>query len=229
MNRANPIENLIYLILTSVQVCFWSLSVTASPNLNPPSPSLSTESNTGSYDEIEASAPDRHELSKSSFDSLVISEADSATAPPPPSRSDFIPLLKPQRISLSTSFFSGPHQDKKSKLIYLFGMDYRHPINHSLWNHVGFSLGGGGTNPFLFISQEDYLRNYWKYLKSWHYLIQLELDHSQGFGSLFSWNHYMGGAGVSLALDDQLDLLLSIFPLSSRGGGIEIKINYLIF
>lgn len=225
MNRANLLENLIYLILTSVQVCFLSIPTFAAPNLNPPAPPPSIES---AEDTKATTIKDTSSNSTAPLDSLIIAEPDSIDSRPKPS-SSFIPAFKPSRVSLSTGFFSGPHQDEKSKLIYLFGMDYRHPVNHSLWNHVGFAIGGGGTNPFLFVSQETYLRNYWKYLKSWHYSVQLELDHSQGFGSLFSFNYYMGGAGASFEVFDKLDLSLSIFPLSSRGVSIELKFNYLTF
>lgn len=220
MNRANPLENLIYLILTSVQVYFFCLSSSAAPNLNPPSPPPPTEKAT----EKNSKATD---ISPAPLDSLIISEPDSL--PPSTPRSSSFFQIKPKRISFNTGLFSGPHQEEKSKSIYLFGMEYHHPVNHSLWNHVGFMIGGGGTNPFLFVSQETYLRNYWKYLKSWQYLIQLELDHNQGFGSLLSFNHYMGGVGASFEMADKLDLSLLVFPLSSRGMGVEIKLNYLIF
>lgn len=220
MNRANPLENLIYLILTSVQVYFLSVSASAAPNLTPPSLPRPTE-------KAEESLPETSDISPAPLDSLIISEPDSTPKNTPHSSSFF--KIKPKRISFSTGLFSGPHQEEKSKSIYLFGMEYHHPVNHSLWNHMGFMIGGGGTNPFLFISQEAYLRNYWKYLKSWQYLIQLELDHSQGFGSLVSFNHYMGGAGASFEVYEKLDLSLLIFPLSSRGMGMEIKFNYLVF
>lgn len=220
MNRANLLENLIYLILTSVQVYFLSLPATAAPNLTPPTPPRLTE-------KAEEPILETNEISPAPLDSLIISEPDSIQNATP--RSSSIPLITPDRISLSTGLFSGPHQEEKSKSIYLFGMEYQHPVNHSLWNHVGFMIGGGGTNPFIFISQEAYLRNYWKYLKSWQYLVQLELDHSQGFGSLFSFNHYMGGVAATFELYQKLDLSLLIFPLSSRGVGMEIKLNYLVF
>jgi len=161
------------------------------------------------------------------MDSLILSEPDQSiknksTTPSPRH------AIKPNRVSLSTGLFSGPHQDSKSKFIYLFGMDYQDPINYSLWNHFGFSVGGG-SNPLIYLGQESYLRNYWKYLKSWQYLIQLELDSSQGLGALLSINHYMAGLGLSLMFSDKLDFIISAYPLSSRGVGAEIKFKFLVF
>lgn len=221
MNRANLVENLIYLFLTSVQVCLLYPTLHAAPQIEPPKlpfPSENREETTAPYSVSESSlAP---------LDSMSISEPDDEQAPT--SKTTAFTFLKPHRLSLSAGFFTGPYQDLKSNSVYLLGMDYQHPPIGSIRNHVGFSVGSG-SHPFLYARREIYIRNIWKYLKSWSYSVQLELDTHQGAGALLSFNHFMGGAGISLTLHDQLDLLFLFYPVSSRGLGGEIKISSLIF
>jgi len=222
MTRANLLENLIYLILTFVQLSLLSSPCLASPNLEPPSKKTSLENSTDSTMPLE-------NPSQAPLDSLILSEphpnpsSDKRFSPDSPSYS----IVK-NHFVLTAGIYNGPYDDSKSKFIYLLGAEYKDPLNFSLWNHYGFFIGGS-THPLLYFSQESALRNYWKYLKSWSYRIQLEVDTSQNLGAFLSFNHYSGGVGLSFELTSQIDFSLHLLPLSSRGVGIESTFSYLIF
>lgn len=222
MTRANLLENLIYLILTFVQLSLLSSACLSSPNLEPPSKKASLENSTDSVTPL-------HNPSQAPLESLILSEPN----PNPPADKVSSPdtssyAMVKNRFLLTAGIYNGPYNDSKSKFIYLVGAEYKDPLNFSLWNHFGFFIGGA-TNPLLYFSQESALRNYWKYLKSWNYRIQLEVDASQNLGAFLSLNHYSGGVGLSFELTPQTDFSLHLLPLSSRGVGIESVFSYLIF
>lgn len=138
-----------------------------------------------------------------------------------------IPQTK-KHISFTASHFSGPHQDKLKGSFSFIGLSYQKMVGPKQWLCTGFSVSGN-LNPLLYFSDEISFHTINSFLKSWQYIGQLEVDTDQGLGSFFSLSYYMMGVGARKDLSPNTDLILNVFPLSTRGSAIEIKINYLIF
>ncbi len=131
-------------------------------------------------------------------------------------------------FSLQMGYHMGPYDDEKMLSIYTLGADIQYAFDPSEKAHVGLLIANK-SNPFIYISRESYLRNYWRYLKSWSYLVELEVDSKQGLGAFLSFNRYSIGAGMSFSLSSNIDLHLNLLPISSRGASGEVLISYLTF
>jgi hypothetical protein len=214
MNRQRFIENLIYLFLTYVQAFTWSPSLLASPNLNP---TQQTEGSTSVEQQPETSL---------NLESMNIVNAE---AKPRASEGFDLLLSVKDQFSFIVGAYQGPYLDEKTFLVYTYGLDYQIPESPSDRLHMGFVLGAKGEpNPILYLNREVYLRNVWKYLKSWNYGAQLEVDTGQALGSFFSLSHYSAGCGVSFSLSTRWSMTLNAHFLSTRGLSTHIQFGYLL-
>lgn len=214
MTRQSLVANLIYLILTYVQGTLWSSQLMATPYMQMrPAQTNSVDSKDGSSD-----------LSR--MESLSISEAKAEGNPEGTEHTFDISTLRP--FAFQAGYYGGPYQQEKISSVYTLGFDIQYAIDPSDKFHLGLLISDK-SNPFIYLARESYLRNYWKYLKSWSYLAELEIDATQGLGAFFSLNQYSGGVGVTFSLSPRVDLLTNLLPLSTRGPSAEIRINYLAF
>lgn len=213
MNRRRLVENLIYLILTYVQVTIIAFPAAASPNLEP-----SAEAAEVTYPEVDKSGTPQ-------IDSLSVSDPN-----------DYQPIAeKPEwhenvhdRVSFIAGLYSGPQVDVANQSLFVIGADYILKKDPSDKIHVGFKASST-RNPFLFISRELYLRNYWRFLKSWSPILQLEFDSMQGFSAPFAFNYYSAGASLTFYITPPVELSVNLLPVSSRGIALELLFNYLAF
>lgn len=213
MNLHLRLANLIQFILTYVQTSLFCSLVIAAPNLLPPpkSPGKDLPVNVGDK--------------SLEMDALSISEATSHSKNYEPS---LIDAYLRRRFSLTAAFYTGPHLEDNTKIIYLTGIDYQYPLDPSRKWHGGFSISNS-PNPLIYFSDEFFFRKGWPLLKSWNYTVQLEVDSAQGLGALYSLNHYMAGVGASLELLDSLDLDMNVYFLTLRGISGEVKLRWLVF
>lgn len=212
MTRQNLVANLIYLFLTNVQVVLFSPLLVAAPNIDPVvSPSIVDEPTSTAIDE-------------SKKESMAISEPGSQL----PALAKPLFQSSPLPTSLTLVTYIGPYGEDKSTTNFMYGLDIEVPVNPSEKYHLGFLISAK-PNPMISVSHELYLRNIWKYLKSWNYKLNLEVDSAQGLGSLLSLNHYMGGVGLTLSLYDRWFCQFEAFAISTRGFASEIAISYLLF
>lgn len=213
MNRQNLVANLIYLILTYVQVFLWIDSANASPNLEPSITSTQELSN----------SPVPDELSK--LDSIAISGINEKH---PIVEVSAITNQLHDRISFSGGVYFGPYLDEKAKVLPVIGFDYLETIDPSIKNHYGLKLSKE-RNPFIFVSNENSIRNSWRSIKSWNLIFNLEVNTDQGLGAFTSLNHYMGGLGLNFFTSSRIVLSVNFYPISIRGPSGEIILSSLIF
>lgn len=132
------------------------------------------------------------------------------------------------RVSFVGGVYFGPHFDEANQTLFVLGGDYILKKDPSDKIHVGFKVSST-RNPFLYLSRELYLRNYWPPLKSWSPILQLELDSIQGFGAPVAFNYYSAGAGLTFYLYPPIDMTFNFIPMSSRGISFELLFSYLAF
>lgn len=210
MNRQSFVENLIYLTLTYVQCCLWGALSFAAPQANPP------------LNSMEVSTPSTDLTGDARIESLNISsEQERKQKSPSLTWADSLH----NRLSLSTNIFTGPYQDQKTHTLALLGLDFSLPIDPSEKWHLG-ALVGASPNPFLLVSHESYLRNYWTYLKSWSFRVLLEADSRQQLSAFLNSNNFCGGAGLTFVVAERLDLNVDAYPLSSRGPALLLGLAY---
>lgn len=195
-----------------VQAVVFCHSALAAPSLEP-----SNEATEVTYPSIDTTGAPK-------LDSLTPSEPD---AERPPSKKDWTSSIR-DRVSLSVGFFSGPHLEETNVNLLIFGIDFVRPFDPSDKVHFGMMFNNT-RNPMAYLARENYLRNYWKYLKSWSSILQLEIDSKQNLSAFFSINHYSAGAGLTFFTIEPVELSVNLLPLSSRGVSAEVKVSCLIF
>jgi hypothetical protein len=222
------VANLIYLTLTYVQLSLRPLLLMtalmttpawAIPNLDP---AVTTEAPPTDGGNGEKSAPE----GQASAELESVSMADQNAARPN-LRGHGWRFVFDERLSLSTGIYYGPSESAAQKTLVLFGVDYQLPVNPSEINHLGLAVSST-PNPRLYLARESYLRNYWRFLKSWSYLLQLELDSQQQLGSFLSTRYYMAGVGLNFSWGSGFESTLNVFPFSGREPAAEIKLNYVL-
>lgn len=221
MNAQRMDANLICLFLTSILTyvqplpLVLTLATTAAramPNLDP----TSTESS--------SSATPSDEINSSALDSVSVASGNSS--PLSSGRNQWRFILD-EKLSLGMSAYAGPSESSRKKNLFLLGFDFQDPVTPSDINHFGLSISNT-PNPRLYVARESFLRNYWRYLKSWSFFLQLEVDSKQQLGSLLATHYYMAGAGLNLSWSPQWGCSINIYPFSGRDAAGEIRLNYLV-
>lgn len=216
MYRRGFLANLIYFIMTNVQLGVWASPAWAMPSLKPVPATREQESEA------------RSEASREWMESMVVSEEQSrgpellrhrsgeSKAPPP--------------LSFELGYWQGPFSfpENQRREMGFFGLSWHHSLGPSHRRHGALYINGT-PHPVLHLREEIYLRNHWIYLKSWNPILELEMDPRLQLGAFLTLSNYAAGVGFNFWRLGRGELRLNWLPIAKRGFTGSVVFTYLAF